>query len=234
MVGGMPAGYNDRYAGNKLGIAIQELPLAHMRNRREILLEVTRACSFIGPHRILVLAALHEVLGLRKRRHDLVVFAHGIPPAVIEVQVRVDDHVDVLMREAEPFQRAFERRFALDGEVVVKLRVHLRAESGIHQDVLPVRPDQQAIQPQLDAGLLISRTALLPPDLWNDPEHRTALPPKTPVRHRIDFKLSELHQTTPFIAQAGDGTWDPGGAEHAWPQPSPRGCDGEASASTSG
>src|SRR2546425_10484091 len=196
MVGGMPAGYNDRYAGNKLGIAIQELPLAHMRNRREILLEVTRTCPLVGPHRTLVLAALPEVLGFRTRRDDLVVFAHGIPPAVIEVQVRVDDHVDVLMREAEPFQRAFERRFALDGEVVVKLRVHLRAESGIHQDVLPVRPDQQAIQPELDAVLLISRTALLPQDLWDAPEHRAPIQPKPPIRHRIDFKLPQLHSTT--------------------------------------
>src|SRR2546422_155907 len=194
MVGGMPAGYNDRYAGNKLGIAIQELPLAHMRNRREILLELTRACSFIGPHRILVLAALHEVLGLRKRRHDLVVFAHGIPPAVIEVQVRVDDHVDVLMREAEPFQRAFERRFALDGEMVVKLRVHLRAKPGVHQNIFAVRPDQQAIQPELDAVLLISRTALLPQDLWDDPEHRAPVQPKPPIRHRINLKLPQLHK----------------------------------------
>src|SRR2546425_4062481 len=196
MVGGMPAGYNDRYAGNKLGIAIQELPLTHMRDRREIFLEVTRTCPLVGPHRILVLAALHEVFSLRKRRHDLVVLAHGISPAVIEVQVRVDDHVDVLMREANPFQRVFERRFALDGEAVLKPRVHLRPKPGVHQDILAVCPDQQAVESHLDAVLLVRRTALLPQHFGHDPEHRAPIQPKPPIRHRIYFKLSEFHSTT--------------------------------------
>src|SRR6266581_4184030 len=83
MMGGMPTSHDHRDAGDDLAIAVQELPLTHVRDRREILLEVTRACPLVGPHRILVLAALHEVLGLRKRRHDLVFFAHGISPAVI-------------------------------------------------------------------------------------------------------------------------------------------------------
>src|SRR5207247_6847021 len=82
------------------------------------------------------------------------------------------------------------------GEAVLKLGVNFGAEPRVHQDVLAVRTDQQAIEPQLDAVFLVRRTALLPQDLGHDPEHRAPIQPKPPVRHCINLKLPQFHSTT--------------------------------------
>src|SRR5207244_13033470 len=61
-----------------------------------IVADVADAVALQLPAAVLPLAFLDVVLGPGEGRNDLFPVADCIPPAMIEVQVRVDDNIDVL------------------------------------------------------------------------------------------------------------------------------------------
>src|SRR5437870_13601955 len=104
MVGGMSARHHYRDSGESLGVPFQVLPEIHVRDRRKVLFQIARPRPLVGTDGVFVLAALHEILGLWERGHDLAVLPVRVAATMIEVQVRVDDHVDVFDRQPRLFQ----------------------------------------------------------------------------------------------------------------------------------
>ena len=89
----------DRYAGNNFRVAAQQRHLSAFDQRIVILRDVADpvALIFVG---VFPLAFLHVVLCLGESGGNLVALADGVPSAMIEVQMAVDDNVDIVRRDA--------------------------------------------------------------------------------------------------------------------------------------
>src|SRR5438132_6315588 len=156
-----------------------------MRDRREVFAPVTRARALVRPRRIFVLAALHEVFGSRERRDDCSVLANGIAAGMIEMQVGVHDHVNVFGAKALHLQGIPQRRNPLYSEHLLELGILLIAQAGVDKNILSPCTNEQAIESQRNAVLLIRLAAFLPQNLWYHAEHGPAVQPKAAVRHRL-------------------------------------------------
>ena len=133
----------------------------------------------------------------RKRRDNLAVLvANGVPSAVVEVQVRVDDDVDILGRHAsrgEIVEQLGRLSVELDhsvGEFV--------AHACLDQDRLfaaarRVHSNQQRVQAGDDAVLLIGRHSARPHDLGNDAEERAAVEYIGSIGKSCEFEVAEIH-----------------------------------------
>ena len=77
-------------------VAFQQPPLTRSFHRQEVVGDVAGAVALGGPLGMLQFAALHDVARIGKRRDELAVHAARIPAAVVEMQVRIDDQVDLL------------------------------------------------------------------------------------------------------------------------------------------
>ena len=90
------------------------------------------------------LAFLHVIFGAREGRHRLAIFVIGVPAAVVEVQVSVDDDVDLVGRNAGLLDALQQLRLVLvDG---LALFAELVADAGLDQDVLLAGANQQRIK----------------------------------------------------------------------------------------
>ena len=183
MAAGMAFRDDHRHAGQHLRIAVQKFPSLHMRDRREVLPPVAHARPFVRARRVLEFAALHKVFGPWKRRHHLIVLADGIAAGVIEMQMRVDDHMNVFGPKTPGLQGVAKRRDAFHRKHVPKLCVRLIADTRIHQDVLAVCLEEQTVQAQLNPILLVRLATRLPKHLRDHPEHGAPVQPKPAVRH---------------------------------------------------
>src|SRR5204862_1609603 len=128
-------------AGNDLVVAVEEVRLG--LGGQEQVSDVTRAVPLRGAQGVLPLAALHDVTGAPKRRDQLRAVAPDVPAAVVEMQVRVDDDVDVLGSEPVALEAVEQRGRSADVIDVRKLSVELVANTRLNQDVLPAGPHQQ-------------------------------------------------------------------------------------------
>src|SRR5262245_38911114 len=108
----------------------------------------------------------------------------------------VDNHMDILPTKTQSLQGVQQRRGPFYGKHALKLFVLLGAQPCVHQDVLPMGPDQQTGEAQRDAVHVLGFTALLPEDFRYDTEHGSAIKPKPAVAHGINLKCSELHLST--------------------------------------
>src|SRR5450755_5116398 len=82
---------------NNLLAALEQRHLPARDQRIVVLRDVTDGVPFAWMSRIFPLAFRRVVFGTRKRRHELAIrVTDGIPSAMIKMQVRIDDNVDVL------------------------------------------------------------------------------------------------------------------------------------------
>ena len=65
------------------------------------LLHVAGAIALRGMVGVFPFAALHKISRARKSRHQLSILAPNIPPAMVKVQVGVDDDVDILQDQVQ-------------------------------------------------------------------------------------------------------------------------------------
>jgi hypothetical protein len=92
------AGEDDQLdAGHHLAVfAFHKLPLPRFHHGLEIVGDVADAIALGGMAGVFEFAAMHEVARVGKRGHGLAVDDARIPSAMIEMQMRVDDDVDLL------------------------------------------------------------------------------------------------------------------------------------------
>ena len=91
------------------------------------------------------------------------------------------------------FQGIPQRRNPLDGEHFLELGVLLISEAGVDKNILSPCTNEQAIESQRNAVLLIRLAAFLPQHLWDHTEHGPAVQPKPAVRHRLYLKPPKFH-----------------------------------------
>ena len=99
-VGVMARRANHFNAWDDLLVAFEQPELAALLDRHEIAIEITGAVAFVRVQRVLVFAFLHEILRVRESWHRFVFLDARVSAAMVKVQVRVDDNIDVLRRYA--------------------------------------------------------------------------------------------------------------------------------------
>ena len=92
--------------------------------------------------------------------------------------------MDVFSTETQALQGIQQGWGPLDGKHVVKFAVLLGAQPSIHEDVLPVCPNQQTSEAERDAIQIIGGATLLPQDFRDDPEHGPAIQVLAPAFHK--------------------------------------------------
>src|SRR5262249_43375194 len=86
----------DGDSGYNLPASAQKFHLPSFNQGIVVLADVADAVACKLPACMLPLPFLHEILCSRKRRHNSFGVEHGVPTAMVEVQVCVDDDVDVV------------------------------------------------------------------------------------------------------------------------------------------
>src|ERR1700679_2072813 len=87
-------------AGNDFFAALEQRHLAAGDERVVVVGDVADGVALAGLPRILPFAFGRIVFRTRKSWHDLAVFADRVPTAVVEMQMRVNDDVDVFGDDA--------------------------------------------------------------------------------------------------------------------------------------
>src|SRR5579864_6461163 len=135
------------------------------------------------------LALGREVSCIGKRGHCRAVFVNGIPAAMIEVQVRVNDNVDFFRgntSRAQIFQQLF-----LRFKNLLPLLLQFIADTGFNQDVLLACANEHRIAAHGDAVELVRWSFLLPHDLGNDAEKCSTIGYIRSIGDRCQFKIAE-------------------------------------------
>ena len=96
---------------------------------------------------------------------------------VVEMQVRDDDGIDVLVRKAGGAQRIEEYVMTFDDAVALpQTRFEERADAGLEQDGLAIEVvDEQRAAGERDAVVRVGRDPFLPDRLRRVAEHRAAI-----------------------------------------------------------
>src|SRR5207245_252426 len=97
----------------------------------------------------------------------------GVPAAVVEVQVRVDDDVYFLGTNASSGERG--RQQLLVGVDLAHLGGLLVADAGLDDHGVFAGADDDGVEAEQDAVLVVGRDALLPQGLGHDAEHGSAV-----------------------------------------------------------
>ena len=76
-------------------VRFQQCEFSSGLNGYVVLVKITGAVALGRLQRVIVLTFLNEVLRVRKRRHHFVFLDSRISAAVVKMQMRVDDDIDV-------------------------------------------------------------------------------------------------------------------------------------------
>src|SRR5258708_39543738 len=129
------------------------------------------------------------VFRARKRRNNVVVFADGVPSAMVEVQVSVDDDVDIVGTYADGMQIVeHPGRLAIDPCHLFREFV---ADPGLNQNILFPRADKQRIKSGRDSVLLVGCGLLRPEYLRHDTEKTSAIEEVVAVRNNGKLEIAK-------------------------------------------
>ena len=96
-----------------------------------------------------------KVAGVGEGRHPFTVDKHGIPPAMVDMQVRAHDKVDALSREPGTFQPREELSVKhVQHRMTSRLII---AYAGIHHDPLAVSLDDEGLEVQDDIAVICGK-----------------------------------------------------------------------------
>ncbi len=163
--------------------------------------EVGEAGVDHGPHRVVEgcrvpdgscfrpvrpLVAAQEVARVRERRHPRAVDQHGVPPHMVEVEVRADDGVDLLAREPGL------REIVEEGRLQVE-RLHARdlpvvADAGVDDDLAVAHRHPERVDREHQVAVVVDEMGTQPRRVPCD--HRVVGARQEPgcgkVRHALD------------------------------------------------
>ena len=171
---GVPRANLHPHARNDFRVPIQKLRL-RLRGG-EKMLHIAGAIALRGMVRIFPFAALHEISRAREGRHKLSVLAPNIPPAMVEVQVRIDDDVDILGFQLQLLEFTGESPGVIHTINLIIFCVEFISDAGLHQNVMAARLDQQASQAKANAIAGVGGDSLSPTAPWEQS--------RTSARHR--------------------------------------------------
>ena len=142
--------------------------------------------------------------GVGESRHQVAVpVIIGVAPTVVPVQVGVDHQVDLLRRHAHRRQAANQAPVSLEAHEAALLLGELVAVAGIDQERMPAGLDEQAVQLNADAVLLVRLGELLPLSLGHQAEKPGAIEPVFAIRDQVETGVAQSHGQTP--PQEGQG-----------------------------
>ena len=179
----------DRYAGDDFRVAAQQRHLSAFDQGIVILRDVADpvALVFVG---VLPLAFLHVVLRPGERAGNLVALADGVPSAMIEVEMAIDDDVYVV------------RRYARRGQLVEQLSGlavdldhsfgQLVARAGFNQHGLRAGADDDGVQAQGNEIVALRLDLSFPETSGDNTEHASAIEVVDPVRDSGQLKIAEV------------------------------------------
>src|SRR5579884_458620 len=200
MMFGVTGGSNHRDPLQNLRISLQEIEPSFFREDLVILQQITAAGSLVGGVGEFPFPFLNEVGCSWKGRMDAaVVVSLCVSAGVVEVKVGVDNERDVGRSEAALCERFFDRRSALHGVDLVELLIPLVSDSGIDEDVHPVRLDEESAELQMNPVPVVGGMMFFPEYFRDDAEHGAAVEAEGAVGERFDFKGAELHNNFHYI-----------------------------------
>src|SRR5207302_2689011 len=126
-------------------------------------------------------------------RHSLAVDDARIPSAMVEMQMRVHDDIDLLRLESARGKLRRQSRRAFKCINVAALVVPFIARSGFHQDPLRCRANQQRIHRQRDAIALVGSHDAFPHGLRDDAKHGAAVETERAIIEDMKFDGAEFH-----------------------------------------
>ncbi len=154
--------------------------------------EVARPVAFDGLEGLLPLPPLDGVPRPREGgRPALLPRPDGVPAAVVEVEVGVDDDVDVARPDPDLLEEAEEAGLAPDAVEIGVAAVDVGADAGLDEDRRPRAPDEVAAEGQGDAVLPVRRGPTLPEGAGDDAEHGPAVDEERPVQEPEDLELAD-------------------------------------------
>src|SRR4029077_17190324 len=154
-----------------------------------IITEIGDGIAFVLLARVLPLAFLHVILRVRESGNDFVSLTYGIPSAMIEVQMGVDDDVDIFGRNtrgAEIIQQFSGLTIEVDqaaGQFI--------PEAGLNQDSLIAGGHQHGIDASREQVLLVGFFFPFPHDLGDHAKENSAIQVIGTVRDGGEFEIAE-------------------------------------------
>ncbi len=115
--------------------------------------------------------------------------ARGIPAAVVEVQVRVDNDVNFFGTNAGGLEGM--RQLLLRTKDAAQFIAELIADSGFDHNGVFAGANDDRVQSQQNAVLLVGRRALLPERLGNHSEHGAAVEEIRPIAEDRQLEVAD-------------------------------------------
>src|SRR2546427_10504602 len=136
----MPSDVTDLHAWKHLSVAVEELDqVVAVGERREIVGDIARPAAHVGLQREVPLAPLDEMARLLESELDLaVLIASRESPCVVPVQVRGDDRIDLVRRDAEAAQGVQHALRLAQRNLPRALLAELGSDAGFADDDAPV------------------------------------------------------------------------------------------------
>src|SRR5207245_1132956 len=181
-------------SGDDLLVSLEQFRLCLSRAKE--FRQIARSVTVVRMERVFPLSALHEVAGARKSRHESRPFTPGVPSAVVKVEVRVDDDMNVLGVESQLLKLHRQRRRVADAIEIGAFGVKFVADAGLNQDVSIAGSDEQARQAHPDAVSLVCRKWLLPERFGHHAENLAAIQGKSAVRNGPELECAEFHRSS--------------------------------------
>ena len=112
---------------------------------------------------------------------------------MVEVEVGLDHHVDVLRRDAERAEAAEQALAELEAVYAVLLLAVVVAEAGLDEECSGRAAHQQAVGGHRYAVALVRLDQPAPERLWHDAEHGAAVEPEDAVVDDVKPIGSDFH-----------------------------------------
>src|ERR1700720_437368 len=145
---------------------------------------------------MLPLLLLHVIFRVREGCNNPIAAPHGIPAAVVEMQVRIDDDVDIFRRDSGGVQ-VVEQLGRLFEDLDQALRQFV-AYASFDQNVLLAGAHEQRIQSRVEPVLLVGRNLLRPQGLGDDTKKGSAVEEVSSIGDNSKFEIAEscaVHKT---------------------------------------
>jgi hypothetical protein len=164
--------------------------------RSKKILHIAGVIPLRGVVGIFPFAALDKVSCARKSRHEPSILTANIPPAMIEVQVSINNDINIFGLKVQLRELGGESSGVIHPINLITFCVEFISDAGLHQNVLAARLDQQARQAKADAIQGVGWDFFLPQYLGNNREHLPAIEPKTSVGKSVEFECAEFHDSS--------------------------------------
>ncbi len=189
----VPGHFDDSNAFDYFHVSVDQFKLARIGDGFYVLRIVACAVPLVRRERVLELAALNDVAGARERRNNLPVSFYGVRPRVIEMQVRVNHYIYIFRLKIKPAKLREYVGFVANRITVERASVPLVTDSRVYEDVFTPRADQQRVQTDANAVLLIRLEVTLPDYARNNAKERASVERERAVGYNVNFESAELH-----------------------------------------